>query len=129
MPQPKLQPNQEVEVYNQTMNAEGLEGTGVLVRYLRTVHEIAVGGKYDGQKVEFELWRVRMGDEEKTRCFVVEDIKPKLSVEDVKRLILEQGLEIATVIDAVIELNGFVGVGLITLGENLQEYCRNKIRK
>ena len=27
------------------------------------------------------------------------------------------------VIDAIIEINGIIGVGLISLGDNLKEYC------
>lgn len=34
---------------------------------------------------------------------------------EIKKLILEQGLEITDVIDAVIDLNGLIGVGLISL--------------
>lgn len=49
--------------------------------------------------------------------------------EKIKKLILEEGLTITDVIDAVIELNGIIGVGLITLGEGLQEYVFNKIEK
>lgn len=43
--------------------------------------------------------------------------------EEVKKLVEEQGLTITDVIDAVIELNGIIGVGLITLGEQLSNYC------
>lgn len=44
------------------------------------------------------------------------------------RIILEEGLTITDVIDVVIEHNGIIGVGLITLGEQLDQYCRSKIR-
>lgn len=43
--------------------------------------------------------------------------------EEVIKIVLEQGLTITDVIDAVIELNGIIGVGLITLGEQLNNYC------
>jgi hypothetical protein len=49
--------------------------------------------------------------------------------EEIKKLILEQGLTVTDVIDVVVELNGFVGVGLITLGDNFRDYCHNKIPK
>ena len=49
--------------------------------------------------------------------------------EKIKELILNEGLTITDVIDAVVELNGFVGVGLITLGDQLKEYCESKIQK
>lgn len=42
--------------------------------------------------------------------------------EEIKKLILEKGLNLSDVIDAVIELNGFVGVGLITLAEQTSDY-------
>lgn len=43
--------------------------------------------------------------------------------EALKKLILEQGLTITDVVDAVVELNGIVGVGLISLGDRLRDYC------
>ena len=127
----KLKENQEVDVHNGTLDASGFEGRGTLVRYMNTAFAPAIGGRYDGKKVEFEQWRVRMNDggEEKTRYFVVEDLQPQLTGDDIQKLIREQGLTVTAVIDAVIELNGFVGVGLISLGDDLQAYCRNKIKK
>ena len=52
-----------------------------------------------------------------------------MNKEEIKRLILEEGLNITDLIDIVIEINGFIGVGLITLGDGLKEYCYNKIDK
>jgi len=52
------------------------------------------------------------------------DIKLK-----VLKLMLNDGLIVQDVIDVIIEANGVVGVGLITLGETLDEYCKSKIRK
>ena len=49
--------------------------------------------------------------------------------EKIKSLIEDEGLSLADVIDAVIELNGIIGVGLIALGDNLQRYCHEKIHK
>jgi hypothetical protein len=48
--------------------------------------------------------------------------------DEIKKLILERGLTITDVIDVVIELNGIIGVGLITLGEGLDKYCTDKIK-
>ena len=42
---------------------------------------------------------------------------------EIKKQVLEQGLSITDLSDAVIELNGFVGVGLISLGDGLEDYC------
>ena len=48
---------------------------------------------------------------------------------EIKRLVLDEGLTITDLIDVVIELNGFVGVGLISLGDELSEYVKSKIEK
>lgn len=47
----------------------------------------------------------------------------------VKKLILEDGLTLTDVIDAVIKLNGFVGVGLISLAEDTAKYIKAKLKK
>lgn len=52
-----------------------------------------------------------------------------LSKEDVKELVLKHGLTLTQLIDVVIEINGFVGVGLISLGDNTKEYIYSKIEK
>lgn len=46
--------------------------------------------------------------------------------EEVKRLILEEGLSIEAVIDAIIEVNGFVGVGIISFKEIINDYIDKK---
>lgn len=43
----------------------------------------------------------------------------------IRQMILDGDLTITAVIDEVIQLNGFIGVGLITLGDQLKEYCYN----
>jgi hypothetical protein len=43
-------------------------------------------------------------------------------------LMVENGIDLKNVLDAVIASNGIIGVGLITLGEDLQAYCFNKIK-
>lgn len=50
-----------------------------------------------------------------------------MTKEEIKKLVLKQGSTITDLIDVVIEMNGFIGVGLITLGDGLKEYCYNKI--
>lgn len=45
---------------------------------------------------------------------------------EIKRLILEEGLTITDVIDCVIDINGIIGVGLISLGDGLKDYVYNK---
>jgi hypothetical protein len=53
----------------------------------------------------------------------------KITTEEIKQLVLERELTLTDVIDVVIKLNGIIGVGLITLGEGLQEYVFDKIPK
>ena len=38
------------------------------------------------------------------------------------QLLIDNDLTLTDVIDAVIEVNGFIGVGLITLGDQIQQY-------
>jgi hypothetical protein len=52
-----------------------------------------------------------------------------ITKEQIKKLVLNNGLTITDLIDVVIEINGFVGVGLISLGDNLKEYTYSKIHK
>lgn len=49
--------------------------------------------------------------------------------EKIKKLVLEEGLTITDLIDVVVELNGIIGVGLITLGKGLNKYCTDKISR
>jgi hypothetical protein len=46
----------------------------------------------------------------------------------IKELMLNEGLTITDVIDCAIEVNGIIGVGLITLGEKLNDYCTKKLQ-
>lgn len=39
------------------------------------------------------------------------------------KLIQEEGLTITDVIDAVIQINGIIGVGKYSLGDDLKQYC------
>jgi hypothetical protein len=53
----------------------------------------------------------------------------KITTEEIEQLVLERELTLTDVIDVVIKLNGIIGVGLIILGEGLQEYVFDKIPK
>jgi len=44
------------------------------------------------------------------------------------KVIMEDGATIEDFIDVVIEGNAIIGVGLITLGEKLEQYCLSKIK-
>ena len=46
-----------------------------------------------------------------------------LNHDEVVELIQNHGLNLEMLIDHVVKHNGIVGVGLITLGDNLQRYC------
>ena len=48
-----------------------------------------------------------------------------LTHEQVIELIQNHGLHLEMLIDHVVKYNGIVGVGLVTLGENLEKYCLN----
>ena len=43
--------------------------------------------------------------------------------EEIIKHLQAETLTLTDVIDAVIELNGIIGVGCITLGDNLKAYC------
>ncbi len=45
---------------------------------------------------------------------------------EIKKLIAEQDLTITDVIDAVIEMNGLIGVGLIDLEEHISAYIKTQ---
>jgi len=51
-----------------------------------------------------------------------------MNKEEIKKLVLENDLNITDVIDVVVELNGIIGVGLISIGEYLNNYCKSKIK-
>ena len=42
---------------------------------------------------------------------------------EIRKEVMDGNLTITDVIDTVIEVNGLIGVGLITLGDQLKEYC------
>ena len=51
----------------------------------------------------------------------------KYPLDDIKKLLVEGKLTLTDVIDAVIDLNKLIGVGLISLGQGLNDYCKSKI--
>jgi len=56
---------------------------------------------------------------------------PELTDDELLSLMIERGLTVERVIDSVIDNNGIIGVGLITLAENLYIYTVNnpKLRR
>jgi len=49
--------------------------------------------------------------------------------EKLKELLEKEEITLSDVIDAVIELNGIIGVGLISLGDSLKDYCYERAKK
>ena len=47
----------------------------------------------------------------------------------IKKLVKEEGLDLYDLIDVIVDINAFIGVGLISLGDSLQEYCHDKIKR
>tara|TARA_R110002020_G_scaffold206695_1_gene412009 strand:- start:481 stop:645 length:165 start_codon:yes stop_codon:yes gene_type:complete len=52
-----------------------------------------------------------------------------MTKQELTELIASEEIELSDVIDIVIELNGIIGVGLISFGEACQEYINGKISK
>lgn len=48
----------------------------------------------------------------------------KITKEEIEKLILERGLTLTDVIDVVIDLNGIVGVGFVSLAAQISDYIR-----
>ena len=58
--------------------------------------------------------------------YVVEE-DDKLTKDVIKQLLIDGKLTLTDVIDSVIDLNRLIGVGLISLGQGLNDYCKSKI--
>jgi hypothetical protein len=48
---------------------------------------------------------------------------------ELTKLLASEEITLTDVIDAAIEINGIIGVGLISLGEDLEKYVASKIRR
>ncbi len=46
---------------------------------------------------------------------------------EIESMMINQGLTITNMIDVVVDLNALIGVGLIRLGDDLKQYCYDKI--
>ena len=51
--------------------------------------------------------------------------KQTLSQDQIEELLTNGKITLTNVVDAVINLNGIIGVGLITLGDDLNQYVRS----
>ena len=51
-----------------------------------------------------------------------------MSTEELYRLLRDREFTIEDVIDAIIQLNGIVGVGKISLGDTLKNYCYTRAK-
>lgn len=52
----------------------------------------------------------------------------KANRQKIVKFLQKNNITLIEVVDAVIEADGIIGVGLITLGDQLKTFCRNKIR-
>jgi hypothetical protein len=57
-----------------------------------------------------------------------ENSKP-ITKQEIIELMKNRGMTVEKVIDAIIEANGFIGVGLITLGETIDKHITKHIKK
>lgn len=55
--------------------------------------------------------------------------KKETALHQIKLLMIENDVSLTDVIDITIESNALIGVGLISLGDGLKEYCYSKIPK
>jgi hypothetical protein len=51
----------------------------------------------------------------------------QITKEEIRDLIINRGLTLSDVIDEVIEINGFIGVGIISLAEDVEKYIISKM--
>jgi len=51
-----------------------------------------------------------------------------MSTEELHRLLKDKEFTIEDVIDAIIFLNGIVGVGKISLGDSIKDYCYHRAK-
>ena len=54
--------------------------------------------------------------------------RKKINKMEIKKLMINNGLTLTDMIDLVVDVNGIIGVGLIRLGDDLQNYCHDKIK-
>lgn len=47
----------------------------------------------------------------------------QITNEEVLTLMFKRGLTVEQAIDVVVDVNGFIGVGLISLGDQFKKYC------
>lgn len=62
------------------------------------------------------------------RNYINDIIEGRYNQQQIKQMLTENKLTLTDVIDAVIDVNSLVGVGLITLSDGISEYIRNKIK-
>ena len=71
------------------------------------------------QNLEFEIQQLenRKHDEQK-------EYMKNIEIQKIINHFKNNDFTITDIIDAIIEYNGIIGVGLISLGDSLQEYCQ-----
>ena len=56
------------------------------------------------------------------------EINKDITKDEIKELMLEHGLNIEDVLEVLIEANGIIGVGLISLANNISDHIKEQIR-
>ena len=51
-----------------------------------------------------------------------------MSTEELHRLLKDKEFTVEDVVDAIIFLNGIVGVGRISLGDSIRDYCHHRAK-
>ena len=58
---------------------------------------------------------------------VRQEIKKQDALKEIKKSMLKGCVNLTDVVDMVIENNGIIGVGLISMGQDLDAHCKSKI--
>jgi len=74
--------------------------------------------------------RIKKEDEAEAAKVESQNLKAEeITPEEIKTLIMEKGLTLDKLIDVVVDINGIVGVGLISLGDGLKKYTYSKAER
>jgi hypothetical protein len=115
----KCETLQDWSAWNVNMEGEALAGGQTKKELLETIERLLKEGTLYMSTDEITEFRA-----EKT-----EPATEPITKEEIKALLIDRKMEISDVIDVVVEINGIIGVGLITLGEGLKDYTQGLIRK
>ena len=75
---------------------------------------------------EFDVYPAILQHYDILKHYVV-DSEGAYTKEQIKKMLIDGQLTLTGVLDATIELNNLVGIGLVSLGQGLNDYCKGKI--